>query len=234
VSESYKRYRHPKSVIGYAVRLYLRYCLSYRDVQEILLERGIEVTYETIRAWVYRWGSTYASRIRKRRSGFNDKWHIDEVYLKINGKFYYLWRLVDGDGLEIDILLQKRRNAKAAKRFLLRALKRTRVAPRVLVADKLKSTRSARRAILPNTEFRAHKGLNNVCENSHQPTRNKERQMRKFKDPCLTQKLLENMGQVMNLMKIGRFKNTAKEFKSKFIESIQAWYSIVDACPNYI
>jgi putative transposase len=137
---------------------------------------------------------------------------IDESYLKINGKFYYLWRLVDNDGLEIDILLQKHRNPKAAKRFLLRDLKRTGVTPRVLVADKLKSARSARRAILPNTEFRAHKILNNVYENSHQSTRNKERQKRNFKDPCLTQKLLENMGQVMNLMKIGRFKNTAKEF----------------------
>ena len=141
--ESYKRYRYPKSVIGYAVRLYLRYCLSYRDVQEILLERGIDVTYESIRSWVQKWGASYASLIRKRRLGFRDKWHIDEVYLKINGIFYYLWRLVDSDGVEIDILLQKRRNAKAAKRFLSRALKRTGMAPRVLVADKLKSTRSA-------------------------------------------------------------------------------------------
>ena len=88
MSQTYKGYRYPKSVIGYAVRLYLRYCLSYRDVQELLLERGIEVTYETIRAWVYSWGSAYAADIRKRRPRFKDKWHVDEVYLKINGVFY--------------------------------------------------------------------------------------------------------------------------------------------------
>ena len=233
MSELYKGYRHPKALIGYAVRLYLRYCLSYRDIQEILLELGIDITYETIRTWVYKWGSIYAQHIRKRKRTFNDKWHIDEVYLKINGQFYYLWRLVDADGLEIEILLQKRRNAKAARRFLLKALKRVGVPPRVLIADKLKSTRSARRDVLPTSEFRAHKGLNNICENSHQPTRNKERQTRKFKDPCLTQKLLESMGQIMNLMKIGRYKNTAKEYKNKFKQSIMIWNTIVNGHPNF-
>ena len=164
MSELYKGYRHPKALIGYAVRLYLRYCLSYRDIQEILLELGIDITYETIRTWVYKWGSIYAQHIRKRKRTFNDKWHIDEVYLKINGQFYYLWRLVDADGLEIEILLQKRRNAKAARRFLLKALKRVGVPTRVLIADKLKSTRSARRDVLPTSEFRAHKGLNELIK----------------------------------------------------------------------
>ncbi len=109
----------PKSIIGYAVRHYYRYKLSLRDVSEMLLERGVEVTYETIRKWCIVWGSLHARAIRRKRgSSFKDKWHIDEVRLKIKGEIFWLWRLIDSTGEEIEILLQKRRNAKAAIRFL--------------------------------------------------------------------------------------------------------------------
>ena len=130
MTDRYKGYRVPKSIIGYAVRRYYRFKLSLRDVSEMLLERGVEVTYETIRNWCCAWGPVFAKAIRRKRgSSFKDKWHIDEMRIKIKGEIFWLWRLVDNDGEEIEILLQRRRNAKAAIRFLKRALKMVGVLP---------------------------------------------------------------------------------------------------------
>ena len=216
MTDRYKGYRMPKSIIGYAVRHYYRYKLSLRDVSEMLLERGVEVTYETIRKWCNVWGPLYARAIRcKRGSSFNDKWHIDEVRLKIKGEIFCLWRLIDSAGEEIEILLQRRRNAKAAIRFLKRALKRIGVLPRVMVTDKLRSYRKAHRVLLKSVEHRSHKRLNNRIENSHQPTREKERQMRGFKTPGNAQRFLSSMGVFLNLLKVGRYKHSAQEYRHK-------------------
>ncbi len=235
MSERYKGYRIPKVVIGYAVRLYFRYKLSLRDVSELLIERGVCVTYESIRLWVKNLGPGYAQAIRKkRRTSFTDKWHIDEVRVKIKGEVFWLWRLVDSTGEEIEILLQRRRNAKSAIRFLKKALKRIGQPPRVMVTDKLKSYNKAHRVLLRTSEHRSHKRLNNRAENSHQPTREKERQMRGFKTPGYAQKFLSSMGAFLNLLKVKRYSVSAKEYRHKLKESLSTFHEIVVSHPQPI
>ena len=120
---SYKGFRFPQDIISHAVWLYFRFTLSFRDVEELLAERGIVVTYETIRQWCRKFGQSYANELRRRRARPGDKWHLDEVFLKINGKTQYLWRAVDQDGNVLDILVQRRRNKQAAKKFFRKLLK---------------------------------------------------------------------------------------------------------------
>ena len=170
---------------------------------------------------------------QKRGSAFKDKWHIDEVRVKIKGEVFWLWRLIDGEGEEIDALLQRRRNAKAAIRFLKRALKKLRLSPRVMVTDKLRSYRKAHRILLSSVEHRSHKRLNNRIENSHQPTREKERQMRGFKSVSNAQRFLSSMGAFLNLLKVGRYKQSAKEYRQKFIQSVDIFNEIVASHHHY-
>ena len=234
MTDRYKGYRMPKSIIGYAVKHYYRFKLSLRDVSEMLLERGIQVTYETIRNWCQVWGSLYARAIRRKRgSSFNDKWHIDEVRLKIKGEIFWLWRLIDSTGEEIEILLQKRRSAKAAIRFLKRTLKKIGVSPRVMITDKLRSYRKAHCVLFKSVEHRSHKRLNNRIENSHQPTREKERQMRGFKTPGNTQRFLSTMGIFLNLLKVGRYKYSAQEYRQKLKTAFETFNDVVSSSHNY-
>ena len=139
IAARYKGYRYPIEVIGHAVWLYHRFALSLRDVEELMLARGVVVTYETIRSWCAKFGPDYAAQLRRRRPRPGDKWHLDEVFVKINGTTHYLWRAVDQHGDVLDILVQSRRNAVAAKRFFRKLLKGLRYLPRVLVSDKLAS-----------------------------------------------------------------------------------------------
>ena len=228
--DHYKGYRYPKSVIGFTVRYYHRYKLSLRDICELLLDRGIEVSHETVRHWNKVWGAMYAKSIRKKRGAcFTDKWHIDEVRMEINGEIFWLWRLVDSLGEEIEILLQKRRNAKAAVRFLKKILHGAGFSPRVLVSDKLRSYKKAKRTILKSTEHRSHKRLNNRAEYSHQPTREKERQMRGFKTPASAQRFLSSMGAIMNLLKVGRYKYPAQEYRKRLKEGLSIFEEIVSS-----
>jgi len=165
----YKEFRFPPEIISHAVWLYFRFSLSFRDVEELLAQRGVVASYETVRQWCLKFGQTYANELRRRRPRCSDKWHMDEVVLTIRGKKHYLWRAVDQDGNVLDILVQSRRNKKAAKRFFRKLLKGLRYVPRVIITDKLKSYAAAKREILPAVEHRQHKGLNNRAENSHQP-----------------------------------------------------------------
>ncbi|ETW92507.1 MAG: transposase IS6, partial [Candidatus Entotheonella factor] len=181
--ERYKNHRYPPEIISHAVWLYFRFTLSYRDVEEMMLARGIVVTYEAIRKWCLKFGQDYANQIRRRRPRTGDKWHLDEVFLTINGKRYYLWRAVDQDDNVLDILVQSRRNKKAAKKFFRKLLKGLQYVPRVVITDKLKSYGAAKREIMPGVEHRQSRYLNNRCENSHRPTRQRERRMQGFKSP---------------------------------------------------
>jgi putative transposase len=234
MTDQYKGYRMPKSIIGYAIRWYYRFKLSLRDVSEMLLERGIEVSYETIRNWCSVWGPVFAKTIRhKRGSPFKDKWHIDEVRLKIKGEIFWLWRLIDSDGEEIEILLQRTRNDKAAIIFLKRALKMVGALPRVMITDKLRSYRKAHRILCKSVEHRSHKRLNNRIENSHQPTREKERQMRGFKKPGNTQRFLSSMGVFLNLLKVGRYKHSAQEHRQKLKSAFEIFNDVVSSSQNY-
>ena len=182
-SPLYKRHRFPGEVISHAVWLYYRFLLSYRDVEELLAERGVPVTYETIRRWCRKFGQTFADGLRRRRPRPGDKWHLDEVFIRIQGVQHYLWRAVDQHGVVLDILVQERRDAKAAKRFFKRLLKGLQYEPRVIITDKLRSYGVAQRQMLPHVEHRQSRYLNNRAENSHRPIRRRERQMQRFKSP---------------------------------------------------
>ncbi len=158
---SYKGFRFPQEIISHAVWLYYRFPLSFRDVEELLFARGIIVTYETVRQWCRKFGQEYASRLRQRRARTGDKWHLDEVFLKINGKRHYLWRAVDQQGNIFDILVQSRRNKGAAKKCFRKLLKGCEYISRVIVTDKLGSYGAAKREVLPGVEHRQSRYLNN-------------------------------------------------------------------------
>src|ERR671916_1331691 len=164
----YKGQRFPVESISHGVWLYFRFCLSYRDVEELLFARGVMVSYEAIRKWCRKFGQAYANQLRRRRARPGDKWHLDEVVLIINGKTSYLWRAVDQNGTVLDILVQSRRNKVAAKKFFRKLLKGCEYVPRVLITDKLGSYSAAKREVLPSVEHRQSRYLNNRAENSHQ------------------------------------------------------------------
>src|SRR5262245_38013573 len=182
--------RFPAEIISHAVWLYYRFSLSYRDVEELMAERGIVLTYETVRQWCRTFGQHSANQLRRRRARTGDKWHLDEVFLTINGKLHYLWRAVDQDDNVLDILVQSRRNKQAAKKFFRKLLKGLQYVPRVIITDKLKSYGAAKREILPGVEHRQSRYLNNRCENSHRPTRQREYRMQGFKSAGHAQRFL--------------------------------------------
>src|SRR6266516_1534625 len=186
----HKGFRFPPEIISHCVWLYFRFSLSYRDVEELMAQRGIILTYETVHQWCLKFGQTYANELRHRRPRCGDKWHLDEVVLTIRGQKHYLWRAVDQDGNVLDILVQSRRNKHAAKRFFRKLLKGLTYVPRVIITDKLASYGAAKREILPGVEHRQHNRLNNRAENSHQPTRLRERKMRRFKSAGHAQRFL--------------------------------------------
>src|SRR6202171_1105806 len=181
------RHRFPAEIISHAVWLYHVFSLSLRDVELLLAERGVAVFYETVRRWCEKFGQTFGYRLRRRRPRPGDKWHLDEVFIRIQGVQHYLWRAVDQDGVVLDILVQPRRDAKAAKRFFGRLLKGLQYVPRVIVTDKLRSYGVAQRQLLPKVEHRQSRYLNNRAENSHRPTRRRDRQMQRFKSQAQAQ-----------------------------------------------
>ncbi len=193
---SYQRHRFPPEIISHAVWRYFRFALSYRDVEELLAERGVVLTYETVRQWCRKFGQLYANELRRRRPRPGDKWHRDEVFISSNGRTHYLWRAVDQAGTVLDILVQRQRNKAAAKKFFRRLLKGLRYVPRVLITDKLASYGAAKREVLPRVEHRQHRRLNNRAETSHQPTRERERRMRRFTSPGHAQRFLAAYGPI--------------------------------------
>jgi putative transposase len=219
----YAGYRYPAELISYAVWLYFRFPLSLRMVEEMLAARGISVTYETIRQWGLKFGREFANRIRRRAPRRGDKWHLDEVVITIAGKKHWLWRAVDQEGFVLDVLVQSRRNKKAAKRLFRKLLKKQGRAPRVLITDKLKSYAAAKREIMPGVEHRQHKGLNNRAENSHQPTRRRERIMKRFKSPRQVQRFLSSHDQIANVFSRRPNQDTAIKFRSARNQAFTAW-----------
>jgi putative transposase len=177
---SYKGFRFPAEIISHCVWLYHHFPLSFREVQEMMLARGVVVSHETVRQWCAKFGQTYANALRRRRARPGDRWHLDEVFIKIGGKTHYLWRAVDQHGTVLDILVTSRRDTRAAMRFFRKLLTGLEYVPRVLITDKLRSYSAARHRVLRSVEHRQSKYLNNRAENSHQPTRQRERAMKKF------------------------------------------------------
>src|SRR5437763_1570551 len=195
----YAGYRYPAEIISYAVWLYFRFPLSLRRVEEMVAAGGASVRHDTIRQWGLKLGREFANRIRQRAPCRGDKGHLDEVVISIAGKKHWLWRAVDQDGFVLDVLVQSRRDKKAPKRLFRKLLKKQGRAPRVLVTDKLRSYAAAKREIMPGVEHRQHKGLNNRAENSHEPTRRRERIMKQSKSPRQVQRFLSAHDQVANV-----------------------------------
>jgi len=224
--ERYKNHRFPPEIISHAVWLYFRFTLSYRDVEEMMLARGIVVTYEAIRQWCRKFGQDDANQIRRRRPRPGDKWHLDEVFLTINGERYYLWRAVDQDDNVLDILVQSRRNKKAAKKFFRKLLKGLQYVPRVVITDKLRSYGAAKREILPGVEHRQSRYLNNRCENSHRPTRQRERRMQGFKSAGHAQRFLSAFGPIFQHFRPRRHLLSAAEYRDEMRNRFESWAEI--------
>ena len=225
-SPTYTSYRFPAEIISHAVWLYFRFTLSYRDVEELMAARGIIVSYETIRQWCLKFGQQYANQLRRRRTQTGDKWHLDEVFLKITGKIHYLWRAVDQHGNVLDILVQSRRNKQAAKKFFRKLLKGCQYVPRVLITDKLASYGAAKQEVLRSVEHRQHKRLNNRAENSHQPSRQRERTMRRFKSAGHAQRFLAAHGPIRGHFCPRRHRLGAKRYRTVLQERFAVWNTI--------
>jgi putative transposase len=219
-----RRHRFPVSIISQAVWTYHRFNHSYRDIQDELAFRGINVSHETVRSWSIKFSNHFRDVIKKRETKPSDKWHLDEMTIKINGDFFILWRAVDSEGYELDVLLQKHRNKKAAIRFLSRLLGGY-PAPRVIVTDKLKSDKKPIQFMCKQTEHRSHKGLNNRVENAHQPTRRKEKRLIKFKSPQGAQRMLSLMEKVRNIFSVDvdRYVKKSSERKVAFAAACAIW-----------
>jgi len=184
VAHLYRGHRFAADVISQVVWLYFRFSVSYREVEEMMAWRGVQLTYETVREWCCKFGPYFAEELRRRnKRRLGSKWHLDEVFLKIKGVRHYLWRAVDQNGAVIDILVQPKRDRFAAQRFFRKLLRRTGREPRLIVTDKLRSYVAANRRVLPHVVHRQSRYLNNRAENSHQPTRQRERRMKRFKSP---------------------------------------------------
>jgi len=222
----YKNHRFPVEIISHAVWLSCRFCLSYRDVEELLFARGLLVTYEAIRKWCRTFGQSYANDLRRRRPRPGDTWHLDEVFLTIHGARHYLWRAVDQEDHVLDILVQSRRNKKAAKRFFRKLLKGCQYVPRVLITDKLASYGAAKQEVLPRVEHRQHRYLNNRAENSHQPTRQRERRMQGFKSPGHAQRFLSAHGLSAQHFRPRRHLFSAPEFRQELGKRFHTWQDI--------
>jgi putative transposase len=222
----YTYHRFPAEIISHGVWLYYRFCLSYRDVEELLFARGVIVTYEAIRKWCLKFGQAYAHQLRRRRPRPGDKWHLDEVFLTINGKRHYLWRAVDQDGKVLDILVQCRRAKNAAKKFFRKLLKGLRYVPRVIITDNLKSYGAAKREILPGVEHRQHRYLNNRAENSHQPTRQRERRMQGFKSPGHAPRFLSAYGPIAQHFRPRRHRLPAPAYRHVMAHRFQMWHEV--------
>lgn len=221
----YSRHRFPGEIISYCVWLYYTFPLSYRDIEKIMLHRGIEVTYESIREWCQKFGQQYANQLRRKCPYIADKWHLDEVVVTIKGQQYYLWRAVDSTG-NVQVLLQRHRDTDAAKRFFRKLLKRQGFVPRVMVTDKLKSYEAAKKRVMPSVEHRAHKGLNNRAENSYQPTRVRERRMRRFKSAGQAQRFLSAFEPIRGHFHPKQHELSAKQYREQLRQRFEEWRDI--------
>jgi putative transposase len=200
--------------------------LSYRDVQELLCERGIDVTHEAIRQWCLKCGQDDAHQLKHRRAQPGDKWHRDEVLLTINGQRHYVWRAVDQDDNVLDILVQSRRNKHAAKKFFRKLLKGVQYVPRVIITDKLKSYGAAKRGSLPGVAHRQSRYLNNRCENSHRPTRQREYRMQGLKSAGQAQRFLAAYGPLAQHFRPRRPLLSAPEYRQEMRQRFESWAEI--------
>ncbi len=224
-SSSYKGHRYPGEIIAHCVWLYHRFPLSFREVEELMFARGVGVSYETIRAWCAKFGQAYANQLRRRRPHPGDKWHLDEVFVKINGTIHYLWRAVDQHGNVLDVLVQpaETRWPPSGSSGLLEGL---RYAPRVLVTDRLASYQVAHRELVPSVAHRRSKYLNSRAENSHQPTRQRERAMKRFKSARHAQRFLSAFSGISPHFRPRRHLLSAAHYRQVMADRFAVWNEI--------
>jgi putative transposase len=220
---TYKRYRFPPDIISYAVWIYYRFNLSHRDIEDLLAERGITVTRESIRLWCIKFGAIYTRRLKRRHRGYGDTFYVDEVFVKINGKQHYLWRAVDQDGEVVDVYLQVKRDGAAAKRFFKRLIRSHGGEPRKIVTDKLRSYPVARREVIPESIHVTDRYANNRAEQSREATRVRERGMRRFKSMKQAQRFLGAHAAVSNLFNLGRHLVKAEHYRDLRISAFGEW-----------
>ncbi len=228
---SYKRHRYPSEIIAHAVWLYFRFSLSFRDVEELMAARGSVLSYEPVRRLTLTFGQQSAHDLRRRRPQPGDTWHLDEVFLTITGNTAYVWRAVDQHGVILDILVQRRRNKQTAKKFFRTLLKGCQYVPRVNITDKLASYGAAKREILPGVEHRQHKRLNNRAENSHQPTRQRERGypagvLRRFTSHGHAQRFLSACGPIREHFCPRRHRIKAETYRQERAKRFRVWNEI--------
>ncbi len=232
----YRGHRFPAEVIAHAVRLYLRFALSFRDVEELLAERGIAVSYETVRRWVAKFGTYYAEELRRREPRMGRTWHLDEMATRIGGRLHWLWRAVDEHGLTLDVLLQEHRDTAAAERFFRRLLDAAGGAPPSrITTDKLGSYAAAlarlpRLAEAEHLQVRSAIRCNNRVEQAHQPTRVRERMMRRFRSCASAQRFLDAFSRVGNLFRPGRHLLRADEYRATMRERVATWRAVAGLC----
>src|SRR5271154_2670657 len=226
---SYAGHRFPPEVIHQTIWLYLRFTLSFRDVEDLLAERGIAVSYETVRRWVNHFGPMIAAHLRKRRPKPHATWHLDEVYLKIDGRMVYLWRAVDAEGEVLDVLVQSKRNKHAALKLMRKLLKKYAFAPKRLVTDDLRSYAPAARDLGIEHLHERGRWRNNRAENSHQPTRRRERKMQRFKSAGSAQRFLSAHAAVYNTFNVQRHLTSAQSHRALRAAAMTTWRTAVTA-----
>ena len=223
ISALYRRHRFPREVIAHVVWLHARFPLSLRMIEEMLLERGIDVSYETVRRWGAKFGPALARELRRRAPRPGDVWHLDEVRVVVRGRVHWLWRAVDQHGIVLDEILQRRRDKRAARRLLVGLLKKQGWRPRRIVTDRLPSYGAAKQEVAPSLEHRAHKRLNNRAENSHVPLRKRERQMQGFRSPGGLQRFVSVFSALRNLFVPPARRRSALATRLHRLEAFGEW-----------
>lgn len=221
---SFARHQFPPDIIRHAVWLYLRFTLSFRDVEDLLAERGLDLSYETVRRWVLKFGPLFAKELRRGRQRPTSQWHLDEMAVLISGTRFWLWRAVDDEGEVLDLLVQRRRDAKAAARLMRKLLKKQGFAPALLVTDKLRSYGAAKTQL--RLSVRHDQGLrkNNRAENSHLPVRRRERKMQRFKSPGSAQLFLSIHASVHNTFNVQRHLVSRSTLRALRGEAFRNWW----------
>src|ERR1700736_5296950 len=221
---SYSGYRFPPEIIHQAIWLYLRFTLSLRDVEDSLTERGIAISYETVRRWVNHFGPIIAAQLRKRRPKPHATWHLDEVYLKIDGRMVYLWRAVDAEGEVLDVL---RRNKRAALKLMRKLLKKYGFVPDKIVTDDLRSYGAAAGHLGISNRHERGRWRNNRAENSHQPTRRRERKIQGFKGVGSAQRFLSVHAAAYNIFNVQRHLTSARTHRAFRASAMNMWREAV-------
>ena len=228
LANPYRGDRFPQEIISQCVWLYFNFALSLRDVELRMAFHGVLLTYETVRNWCDKFGPSYAAQLKRRRPKLGDKWHLDEVFWKIHGVQHDRWRAVDQHGTVIAILVQPKRDRRAAILFFRKLLRTTKRQPRVIITDKLRSDGAAKRVVLPRVVHRPSRYLNHRAENSPQPTRPRERRLRRFQSPGPAQRFLEVHDLIAPHFRPKRHLLSAAHYRAEREQQFQVWHQIIN------